>query len=193
MLIANDKRKIIRREKGFAIWLTGLSGSGKSTIAEFLGRTFDIHNMSAFVLDGDKLRAGINRDLDFTPEGRRENIRRAGEMCKMLIEGGVIVIASLITPVEKDRKWLRMLLGIDLFLVFIDCPLEICERRDPKGLYRSAREGKIKHFTGITSAYETPVHPDLVLETHLECPSDCISKLWNALEIHFSALQIAAE
>jgi adenylylsulfate kinase len=185
MHIAVSPKKFNQSEKGFVVWFTGLSGSGKSTMADLLNQEFKSRGLLSLVLDGDKLRAGLSSDLDFSLQGRRENIRRTAEVCKIMIEAGIIALASLITPVEKDRQWMKGLLGSNVFLVYLDCPLEICEQRDPKGLYKSAWQGKIRNFTGIGSAYEIPADPDLVLKTHLECPSECVKRIWSAIECQF--------
>lgn len=147
-------------------WLTGLSGAGKSSIANVTDRALMEAGRNTVVLDGDNLRHGLNRDLGFTPEDRVENIRRAAETARLMAEAGLVVIVSLISPFRAERAAARAIAGDIPFLeVFIDTPLAVCEARDPKGLYDRARAGKIPNFTGISAPYEAPDNPDLVVET----------------------------
>ncbi|WP_246693861.1 adenylyl-sulfate kinase [Methylobacterium sp. WL18] len=147
-------------------WLTGLSGSGKSSIANAVDRKLTQAGRATMVLDGDNLRHGLNRDLGFTASDRIENIRRAAETAKLMAEAGVVTIVSLISPFREERAAARAIAGdIEFLEVFVDTPLGICEARDPKGLYERARSGKIPHFTGISAPYEAPAEPDLTLVT----------------------------
>lgn len=147
-------------------WLTGLSGAGKSTIADVVDRALTEAGRSSMVLDGDNLRQGLNRDLGFTAADRAENIRRAAETARLMAEAGLVVIVSLISPFRAEREAARTIAGDIPFLeVFIDTPLSVCEARDPKGLYDRARAGKIPNFTGISAPYEAPTAPDLSLAT----------------------------
>lgn len=147
-------------------WLTGLSGSGKSTIADAVDRALTEAGRSTMVLDGDNLRHGLNRDLGFTAADRVENIRRAAETARLMGDAGLVVIVSLISPFHSERAAARSIAGDIPFLeVFIDTPLAVCEARDPKGLYDRARAGKIQNFTGVSALYEAPTAPDLVLTT----------------------------
>ena len=147
-------------------WLTGLSGSGKSSIANAVDRKLTQAGRATMVLDGDNLRHGLNRDLGFTASDRIENIRRAAETAKLMAEAGLVTIVSLISPFREERAAARAVAGDIAFLeIFIDTPLDICEARDPKGLYGRARSGKIPNFTGISSPYEAPTEPDLTLVT----------------------------
>ncbi|SFM52603.1 adenylyl-sulfate kinase [Methylobacterium pseudosasicola] len=147
-------------------WLTGLSGSGKSSIANAVDRKLTQAGRATMVLDGDNLRHGLNRDLGFTASDRIENIRRAAEAAKLMAEAGVVTIVSLISPFREERAAARVVAGDIAFLeVFVDTPLDICEARDPKGLYERARSGKIPHFTGISAPYEVPTEADLTLIT----------------------------
>jgi adenylyl-sulfate kinase len=167
----------------FTIWLTGLPSSGKSTIACLLQRQFEDGQISSIILDGDELRKGLNRDLDLSDAGRKENIRRSVEVCKLMMKAGVVVIAALISPFEEDREWARQYLGKENFLlVYLDCPLDICKARDVKGLYRKASEGVIQNLTGVGSPYEIPNRPDLTLETHLASPKTCVTTTWNLIK-----------
>ncbi|PKI71310.1 hypothetical protein CRG98_008310 [Punica granatum] len=169
-----DRQELLQ-QKGCVIWITGLSGSGKSTVACALSRALHSRGKLTFVLDGDNVRHGLNRDLSFKAEDRAENIRRIGEVAKLFSDAGVICIASLISPYRKDRAACRALLPEGDFIeVFMDVPLQVCEARDPKGLYKLARSGKIKGFTGIDDPYEPPLDCEIVLkQTERDCASPC--------------------
>ena len=162
----------------FCIWLTGLSGSGKSTLAQFLKGELFQRGQRSYVLDGDDLRKGLNVDLDFSDHARKENIRRTAEVSRILFDAGIVVIVALISPFEVDRALARSLFPQGKFVeVFVDAPYSVCESRDPKGLYRSARGGTIKNFTGLDSPYERPSTPDLHLRTNIQKPQECIAQL----------------
>ncbi len=155
------------RHKSYIIWLTGLSGSGKSTIACELERILFEKNYQVMVLDGDNVRHGLNSDLGFSLEDRQENIRRIGEAAKLLMEAGIIAICAFISPYNSDRQRVREIVPEGDFIeTFIDCPLEECERRDPKGLYKKARSGLIKNFTGIDDPFEMPADPEILINTY---------------------------
>jgi adenylyl-sulfate kinase len=163
-------------------WLTGLSGSGKSTIADAADRALTEAGRSTMVLDGDNLRQGLTRDLSFTAADRAENIRRAAETARLMGDAGLIVIVSLISPFQSERAAARAIVGDIPFLeVFIDTPLSVCEARDPKGLYDRARAGKIPNFTGVSAPYEAPVAPDIVLTTQNRAVADSAESLVAAL------------
>jgi bifunctional enzyme CysN/CysC len=164
-------RSAIKHQKPCVVWLTGLSGSGKSTIANLLeSRLHDLHRHT-YVLDGDNVRHGLNRDLGFTEADRVENIRRVGETAKLMVDAGLITIVSFISPFSSERRMVRDLLDDGEFIeIYVDTPLEVCERRDPKGLYKKARAGEIKNFTGIGSEYQIPEAPELVLKTADQSP-----------------------
>lgn len=148
------------------LWFTGLPASGKSTLSARLAAQLSIRGLHCFVLDGDRLRSGLCRDLGFTAQDRAENIRRAGEVARLLVEAGLIVIAAFISPYLADRAKVRSLFRRDQFYeIYLECPLDVCRQRDPKGLYRKAREGLIPAFTGITDPYEPPPAPDLTIRT----------------------------
>jgi adenylylsulfate kinase len=164
--ITKEAREQLNKHPAFTIWLTGLSGSGKSTLASELDRWLHRQGIHSYIIDGDNTRLGINKDLDFSREGRQENIRRVAEMCRLFNEAGIVVISSFISPFEKDRQDAAAIIGKENFTeVFIDASLETCAARDKKGLYQLAREGKIKDFTGIGSPYEAPAQPDLHIQT----------------------------
>ncbi|XP_028774303.1 adenylyl-sulfate kinase 3-like [Neltuma alba] len=168
----HDRQRLLQ-QKGCVIWLTGLSGSGKSTLACVLSQNLHSRGKLAYILDGDNVRHGLNKDLSFRAEDRSENIRRIGEVAKLLADAGVICITSLISPYRKDRDACRALLSKGDFIeVFLDAPLDLCESRDPKGLYKLARAGKIKGFTGIDDPYEPPSSCEIVLQ---QKGSDCAS------------------
>lgn len=164
--VTKDQRSTQKAQKPCMIWFTGLSGSGKSTIANALERKIHAMHKHTYLLDGDNVRHGLNKDLGFSDSDRVENIRRIGEMGKLFIDAGLIVISAFISPFQSDRQIVRKLVNQDEFIeVFIDAPIEICEQRDPKGLYRKARCGEIKNFTGIDSPYEAPMNPDIHIKT----------------------------
>lgn len=153
------------------LWLTGLSGSGKSTTAKSLERRLIIdHGCRVVVIDGDDLRHGICSDLGFSPEDRKENVRRAAEVAKLFYQAGFLVIASLISPMKEYRKIAREICKNMIFIeVFVDCPLDVCEKQDAKGLYKKARNGEIKEFTGISAPYEVPNNPEIIIRTYQLC------------------------
>jgi adenylylsulfate kinase len=164
--IRREDRETLLAQKGCVVWLTGLSGSGKSTVAHEVERKLIEQGHLAYVLDGDNLRHGLNHDLGFTPEDRAENVRRVAEVAKLIADTGTIVFAALISPSRGERARVREIVGDDRFLeVWVSAPLETCEQRDPKGLYRKARAGEIANFTGISAPYEEPLDPDLTLDT----------------------------
>ncbi|PSS36023.1 Adenylyl-sulfate kinase [Actinidia chinensis var. chinensis] len=169
-----DRQELLQ-QKGCVIWVTGLSGSGKSTLACALSRGLHSRGKLTYILDGDNVRHGLNRDLSFKAEDRAENIRRIGEVAKLFADAGVICIASLISPYRKDRDACRSLLPAGDFIeVFMNVPLQVCEARDPKGLYKLARAGKIKGFTGLDDPYEPPLNSEIVLQQKGSvCASPC--------------------
>ena len=169
-LISSDDRSKILGQKGATLWFTGLSGSGKSTIAVALeSALFDMGRLS-YRLDGDNVRLGINKNLGFSSEDRAENIRRIGEVSKLFVDVGIIVLSSFVSPYRSDRdsvKNLHSMSEMNFFEIFVDVPLSVAESRDPKGLYKKARSGEIKNFTGIDDPYEPPIKPDLILNTSI--------------------------
>jgi adenylylsulfate kinase len=166
--VSREDRYQILRQRGATIWFTGLSGSGKSTIAVALERALFKQGKLSYRLDGDNVRLGINKNLGFSEEDRTENIRRIGEVAKLLGDAGTIALSSFISPYKKDRDEVRELhehAGLNFIEVFVDCSLAVAEERDPKGLYKKARAGEIKNFTGIDDPYEAPVNPEIHLHT----------------------------
>ena len=164
--ISRDARSGLMRHKPAVLWFTGLPGAGKSTIANLVEAGLHGRRVHTIMLDGDNVRHGLNRDLGFTEADRVENIRRIGEVAKLMADAGLVVLCSFISPFQAERRMVRELIGADEFIeVFVDTPLEQCIARDPKGLYRRALAGEIKNFTGVDQAYETPEHPELHLYT----------------------------
>lgn len=162
----ND-RELLNGHKGHVLWFTGLSGSGKSTVASEVERMLYQHGIRTYVLDGDNVRAGLNSDLDFSSASREENIRRIGHVSALMHDAGLVVLSAFVSPYRKDREFVRQTVGKDAFSeIFISTPLEVCEARDVKGLYAKARQGLIKDFTGISAPFEEPRHPDLDIPTH---------------------------
>ena len=165
-VITTDMRAQNLQQQPKCIWLTGLSGSGKSTVANALESALHSQGKATFLLDGDNVRHGLNKDLGMSEKDRAENIRRVGEVAKLMVDAGLIVVCAFISPYRRDRQMVRSMFLPDQFLeVYLDTPLEICEDRDPKGLYKKAREGLIKNFTGISDPYEEPEAPNLIIDT----------------------------
>ncbi|MCL7957887.1 MAG: adenylyl-sulfate kinase [marine benthic group bacterium] len=165
------------------IWFTGLSGSGKSTLANELDWRLFERGVSSYVLDGDNIRHGLNGDLGFSPEARTENIRRIGEVAKLFADAGTIAITAFISPYREDRDKVRALLDRDedFLEVFVEAPLEVCEERDPKGLYKKARSGEIPEFTGISAPYEAPLSPEIVVNTSSDDVATCVDRIIDVL------------
>ena len=171
--------------KGAVIWFTGLSGSGKSTLAVEVEKQLFEQGCNTYTLDGDNIRHGLNKNLDFSPEGRIENIRRIGEVAKLFTDAGVIVCTAFISPYKKDRDSVRQLLDKDRFVeVFINCPLKECEKRDPKGLYKKARKGEITDFTGVSAPYEQPETPEITVDSLEETVEESAEKILGYLKEH---------
>jgi bifunctional enzyme CysN/CysC len=164
------------------LWFTGLSGSGKSTIANIVERELHAQGVHTYMLDGDNVRHGLNRDLGFTDADRVENIRRVGEVAKLFVDAGTVVLCSFISPFRAERQMVRELVQADEFIeIFVDTPIEECKRRDPKGLYARAAEGKIKNFTGIDSPYEPPDNPEIVVDTATASAEEAARRVMRAL------------
>lgn len=162
----------LSRQKGTVVWLFGLSGSGKTTITQLLETYLREQHYFAVSLDGDALRNTLNKDLSFSAKDRAENIRRAAELAKILVQKNIITICSFITPLQEHRDIASAILGDSYFEVFVDCPLEVCEDRDVKGLYKKARKNEVKEFTGISSGFEKPGFPWLVIRTDQQTPGE---------------------
>ena len=178
-ITVHDRNKLAGHSS-FVMWFTGLSGSGKSTLASELERELHQRGVRTFILDGDNIRAGLNKDLDFSEASRIENIRRIGEVAKLFVDAGVVVLTAFVSPFKADRQAVKDLVGPENFVeVFVDCPLEVCEARDVKGLYAKARAGEISNFTGITSPFEAPENADIRIPTNEMSIKDGVASLLN--------------
>ncbi|MCC7535807.1 MAG: adenylyl-sulfate kinase [Deltaproteobacteria bacterium] len=181
--VTRADREKIHGHKGVLLWLTGLSASGKSTIAIRVEQILTERGHFAYVLDGDNVRHGLNSNLGFSPEDRTENIRRVGEVGRLFVDAGAVVLTAFISPYRADRDKVRARFDAGDFIeVYVNAPLEVCEQRDPKGLYKKAREGKIPEFTGISAPYEAPEKPEIVLDTAAEDAEACARRLVAILE-----------
>lgn len=181
--IGREDRERLLGQKARVLWFVGLSGSGKSTLASRVEQ--ELHQMGklTYILDGDNVRAGLNKDLDFSEASRVENIRRIGEVSKLMLDAGVMVLTAFISPFRADRQAVKDLVGADRFVeIHVDCPVEECEKRDVKGLYKKARAGEISNFTGITSPFEIPENPDVRVQTHLNDIDTCTNIILDYLK-----------
>lgn len=182
--VTRERRELLNGHRTCVVWFTGLSGSGKSTLAHAVEERLHGMGCRTFVFDGDNVRHGLCSDLGFSIEDRSENIRRIAEMVRLFLDAGVIALCAFISPLRDDRQIVSSIVGGDNFLeIHCDCSLEICEQRDVKGLYKKARTGLIKNYTGISSPYEIPEHPDLHLETGMDALSDCVDKVIDILRV----------
>ena len=182
-LITRAEREAARGHRGVLVWLTGLPGSGKSTIASAVEHVLIERGVAAYVLDGDNIRHGLSSDLGFSPEDRRENIRRIGEVAKLFVDAGVVVLCAFVSPYRRDRETLRESAGKrDFIEIHVRASLETCRARDPKGLYGKAASGLIEDLTGVGSPYEPPEHPELVLDTEVDEPEASVARVIRLLE-----------
>jgi len=181
--VSHVQRMALNGHKSAVLWFTGLSGSGKSTVANAVELMLHQQQIQTYLLDGDNVRHGLNGDLGFSDADRVENIRRVGEVAKLFVDAGNLVLSAFISPFVTDREMVRNALSQDQFIeVFVDTPLSVCESRDPKGLYKKARAGEIKNFTGIDSAYESPVMPEVHIETANKSVEDCAQQVVDYLQ-----------
>jgi adenylylsulfate kinase len=181
--VTRKRREELNDHKSAVLWFTGLSGAGKSTLAHALEEELHQRGCRTFVFDGDNVRHGLNSNLGFSREDRKENIRRIGEMCKLFIEAGVIALTAFISPYSKDRDMVRQMVDDGDFIeIFCDCNIDICERRDVKGLYTRARKGEIINFTGISAPYEKPINPEIMIDTGNTSLETCVNILLKYLE-----------
>jgi adenylylsulfate kinase len=181
--ISKEARRKQNNHSSFVLWFTGLSGSGKSTVANALAQKLYDQNIRNYVLDGDNIRNGLNRDLSFSDEDRSENIRRISEVSKLFVDNGTVVLTAFISPFIQDREMAKRIVSEEEFIeIFVSCPIEECEKRDPKGLYSKARKGEIRDFTGIDSPYEEPISPDFTIYTNEQSVSEIVESILNLLE-----------
>ncbi|HLP32885.1 MAG TPA: adenylyl-sulfate kinase [Bacteroidia bacterium] len=172
------QREQLNGHRSLCIWFTGLSGSGKSTLANAVMQKLHNQNIHTYLLDGDNTRLGLNKDLGFSDADRVENIRRVGEVCKLMTDAGLVVLSAFISPFQSDRELVRESIGSDKFVeVYVECSLETCEARDPKGLYKKVRAGEISKFTGIDSPYESPLNPKLTILTENNNLEDSVKQV----------------
>ena len=181
--ISKEDRQFKNDHNSFLLWFTGLSGSGKSTIANIVEQKLFNKGIKTYSLDGDNIRKGINNDLSFSPEDRTENIRRIAEIANLMIDAGLVVLAAFVSPYKKDRDNIRKIVkDVNFVEVFVNAPLSVCEERDVKGLYKKVRAGEIKQFTGIDDPYEPPNNPEIECRTDLEELSESVDKIFNKLK-----------
>jgi len=183
--VTKEEREKKSGQKSVILWFTGLSASGKSTIANAFAReVFNRGGKGVYVLDGDNIRHGLNKDLGFDEESRKENIRRIGEVAKLFVDAGQIVCTAFISPYRQDREVVRQLVEEGEFIeVYVKASVEVCEKRDPKGLYKKAKAGEIPNFTGISAPYEAPINPEITLDTEQHSIEECVQQLAKALNI----------
>ncbi|MDU8884656.1 adenylyl-sulfate kinase [Yeosuana sp. MJ-SS3] len=176
--ISKNDRKKSNNHNSFLLWFTGLSGSGKSTIANVVEQRLHEKGIKTYTLDGDNIRKGINSDLTFSPEDRTENIRRIAEIAALMIDAGLVVLAAFVSPYKKDRENIKSIVkDVNFVEIFVNTSVEECERRDVKGLYKKVRAGEIKNMTGISAPYEAPTHPDIEIKTEVESVESAANKI----------------
>ncbi|WP_304137191.1 adenylyl-sulfate kinase [Mesonia mobilis] len=181
--VSVEHRRKQNKHNSLLIWFTGLSGSGKSTLANQVEVALHEQGLRTYVLDGDNIRRGLNTDLDFTPEGRKENLRRIAEAAKLFIDAGVITLAAFISPLQKDREKIKQIVGKENFIeIYVKASVEACEKRDVKGLYQKARNGEIKNFTGISAPYEEPENPDVIVNSEKETIAESIQIIMDQIK-----------
>jgi len=181
--VNREERERLNGHKSFVVWFTGLSGSGKSTLAGALENRLHQKGFSTYILDGDNVRSGLNSDLDFSEGSRKENIRRIAEVSGLMVDAGLIVLSAFVSPHRSERQRVKETVGEDSYVeVFVNCPLEECEKRDVKGLYKKARKGEISNFTGISSPFEEPENPDVLVPTHQLTIEEGVELIWKTIE-----------
>ncbi|MGG1553534.1 adenylyl-sulfate kinase [Paenibacillus ferrarius] len=183
--VSKERRNNLNDHNSCVIWLTGLSASGKSSIANQLDKYMYSREIRSYVLDGDNVRHGLNKDLGFSPQDRKENIRRIGEVARLFVDAGLITIAAFISPYREDRQMVRSMFPAGDFIeVYVKCSIDVCEQRDPKGLYKMARTNQVKEFTGISAPYEVSEKPELVIETDKQTIEESVMQLIDYLQTH---------
>ncbi|CAH1206585.1 adenylyl-sulfate kinase [Paenibacillus sp. JJ-223] len=188
--LSRTERELGNGHRSLTLWFTGLSGAGKSSLAFALERRMHQQGLRCYVLDGDNVRHGLNKDLGFNAEDRQENLRRIGEVSKLMVDAGLVVLSAFISPNAEDREMVRQLFEPGDFVeIYVRCSIEECERRDPKGLYKKARNGEIPHFTGISAPYDIPSNPSLIIDTELLPLEDAVDQIMQHLE-HIQALSL---
>lgn len=181
--VKKKDRRELNGHQSFVLWFTGLSGAGKSTLATAVEHELFERKIHTYILDGDNVRHGLNKDMGFSDQDRVENIRRIGEVSKLMLDAGIVVLSAFISPFREDRQIVRSILERNEFIeIYVKCSLEVCEERDPKGLYKKARSGEIKDFTGIDSAYEDPENPEFVVETDVQSVEECVARILNFID-----------
>jgi adenylylsulfate kinase len=181
--VTKEARRKLNHHQSVILWFTGLSGAGKSTVANEVEKRLHEKGVHTYLLDGDNIRHGMNKDLGFSPEDRKENIRRIREVAKLFVDAGVIVLTAFISPYREERELARQIVEEEEFIeVYVKCSIGECERRDPKGLYKKARDGEIPEFTGISSVYEEPISPEIVIETDRQSLAESVDQIVHYLE-----------
>lgn len=176
--VTREMRQILNGHKSVALWFTGLPASGKSTIAHATEKRLYEMGVRTYTLDGDNIRHGLCSDLGFSKEDRKENLRRTAEVIKLFLDAGLVVLSAFVSPLKEHREMVKSIIGEEDFIeIYCRCPVEVCEARDPKGMYKKAKLGEIKEFTGISSPYEEPENPDLILDTHLLSVEEAVEKV----------------
>lgn len=183
--VSREDRYKLNNHRSCLLWFTGLSGAGKSSLATAVEKELYEYGIRSYVLDGDNIRHGLNNNLGFSPEDRKENIRRIGEVSKLFVDAGLFALTAFISPYREDRQMVRERFADDEFIeVYVKCPLEVCETRDPKGLYKKARKGEIKQFTGISAPYEEPLSPEIVVESDKLSLEESVQQVISYLKEH---------
>jgi adenylylsulfate kinase len=180
VLVNREMREALNGHKSLVLWFTGLPSSGKSTIAHTLEKKLYDLGIRTYTLDGDNIRHGLCSDLGFTPEDRAENLRRVAEVIKLFLDAGLVVLCAFVSPFKKDREKVRKIVGEENFIeIYCRCPVEVCKTRDLKGFYQKAERGEIKNYTGISSPYEEPENPDIILDTHILSVEESVERVFN--------------
>ena len=185
--ITKNQRELLHGHKAYLLWFTGLSGSGKSTLANLVEMALHQQGISTYILDGDNIRQGINKDLSFAPQDRSENMRRIAEISNLMLDAGVVTLAAFVSPYSKDREAVKQIVGPDNFIeIYVNTSLAACERRDVKGLYKKARAGEIKNMTGISAPYQAPIHPDIEVVTDGQTIQESVAIIMQFLNTKFN-------
>lgn len=185
--VTRQLRNILNGHKSLVVWFTGLPSSGKSTIAHSVEKRLYEKGIRTYTFDGDNIRHGLCSDLGFSEKDREENLRRIAEVIKLFLDAGIVVLAAFVSPLKKHREKVRQIVGQEDFIeIYCRCPVEICEMRDPKGMYKKAKAGEIKEYTGVSAPYEEPENPDLIIDTHLLALEDSVEKVFRFIEERLS-------